>query len=186
MKAKLVYKGGSGSGNFGHAGIPGQVGGSASGGGSPKSFDTLKAGKVSVGDTVFYRTQLQRNRGLDGKNGVIMNAPDSGGYVKVTIGLPIGGDADTVDTVEIHTDDIIKNEGTGIKTLNLNSVRTAINVDRYINKFSDSQAMLFMNKLFGIKRDPVRTVTDTDIMQALADIGKNGKFIDEFIKYLNR
>lgn len=33
MKAKIVFKGGKGSGNFGHAGRPGKVGGSAAGSG---------------------------------------------------------------------------------------------------------------------------------------------------------
>jgi len=31
MKAKFVFKGGTGSGNFGHSGRPGKVGGSGSG-----------------------------------------------------------------------------------------------------------------------------------------------------------
>lgn len=50
MKAKLVYKGGSGSGNFGHEGRPGEVGGS--GGGTGMSFNSQGEFETFVKDTV--------------------------------------------------------------------------------------------------------------------------------------
>jgi len=46
MKLKLRYKGGKGSGNFGHAGIPGHWGGSASGTGGGKGESSSKPSKV--------------------------------------------------------------------------------------------------------------------------------------------
>ena len=39
MKATLVYKGGPGSGNFGHSGRPGKIGGSSGGSGGGKYYE---------------------------------------------------------------------------------------------------------------------------------------------------
>jgi hypothetical protein len=56
MKAILRYKGGPGSGNFGHAGIPGQQGGSASGGGGKSSGARVRGATRATG-SLGYREQ---------------------------------------------------------------------------------------------------------------------------------
>jgi len=42
MKYKIVLKGGAGSGNYGHAGRPGKIGGSSEGGGKAFSLDDTR------------------------------------------------------------------------------------------------------------------------------------------------
>lgn len=67
MKAKLVFKGGKGSGNFGHAGRPGKVGGSAAGSGGGGAAAAMESNfNDTVADT---KTRMRRSEGY--KMGVL-------------------------------------------------------------------------------------------------------------------
>lgn len=67
MRAKFVYKGGSGSGNYGHGGRPGKVGGSAGGaGGSGGGGDAAK----SVAQTLAKATGFKVTGGDNSSAGI--------------------------------------------------------------------------------------------------------------------
>jgi len=61
MKGKIVFKGGSGSGNFGHTGRPGKVGGS---GGS--AYELLDTAPKELQTSVRIRVEDMNDRSSDG------------------------------------------------------------------------------------------------------------------------
>lgn len=63
MKAKLVIKGGKGSGNFGHVGRPGQVGGSAGTKDYP-GFDTTDTGMPWYNNMLKNKDYFERAKGV--------------------------------------------------------------------------------------------------------------------------
>lgn len=75
MTTKLVYKGGTGSGNHGHAGRPGKVGGSGSGGSSSKKT-IIKWEKSTVAPRPTYRTQKFGNMLSDTIQGEVSQSSD--------------------------------------------------------------------------------------------------------------
>lgn len=64
MKAKLVYKGGKGSGNFGHAGIPGHLGGSKGKGGGAAESTRGSANREEYTSTAANYLAKQRKKDL--------------------------------------------------------------------------------------------------------------------------
>ncbi len=87
-----IFKGGAGSGNHGHAGVPGQRGGSAPGGGAVASFDHTKLtsakGPQEMRDKIramggkIVDDKSQPNRAGSGQHQkFVVQAPDGKGYV---------------------------------------------------------------------------------------------------------
>jgi hypothetical protein len=67
MSIKVLREGGVGSGNFGHAGVPGQVGGSAPGGGSQKPATDANKNLAAFASAISALSPEHFNPGADPK-----------------------------------------------------------------------------------------------------------------------
>lgn len=83
MKVKLVLKGGSGSGNFGHAGRPGEIGGSEPGGGGGNDKPARGAGKAQT-----MQSQVQAITRLLDREDWMLPYRVEGNSVHVTLAAP--------------------------------------------------------------------------------------------------